>query len=767
MTKPLLLALAFFLMVSSSACAQEVAYTYSESGGRPLESGNITAYNGSDMVTSSIAGAGSSLGGAGMTVEEMKREINLKLNVGNPRVRDEGMGLILDYPGDGTINQISSIYEHMVGNWSYARDTRGKEVLQYSNQSLDYGKERFSGQGDCDDFAILLASLIESVGGTSRIVLAYGPNSGHAYTEVYLGKAGGPESDVQRMLSWLRKKYGVEVINTHTDLKTGDVWLNLDWWKDPNTGRDRAMYPGGPFFSATSQVPIPTREKIPPQPLKPVNEPPDVLFTISPEMPDVGWEISFNASKSRDIGGKIETYEWDFGDGNKSDKMSQPILSHIYSKGGAYIVILTLEDDEGATNSSSRDIVVNNPPQANFTITPPNPKVGDQAKFDASESYDSEDGRSLQYYWEINNGSAIFYAVSPPKLTFEEPGMYWINLTVTDKNGAERHKNVLLKINQPPIPRINFDNASLNLGMTIDFSAAASEDIDGKIAKYAWDFGDNSEIDHNITALHIYNDGGEKIVRLTVEDNDGAKSNISQAIFINRLPIAQATLKNSDYGMGTPMTPTTGIRDSSEGIQFVPTESNGQSNALINWVIPTERRAQFRSHGTIAFMFKADRKNHTEGEILGENYGLTQFNYGQGTFGAACYRIANGPGVEDDQFYIRWSTWHNGIWQQHPPAGQSNIILEYDRWYDLGFAWGGPANSFEIWVCGVLQSEDSQIGATLPWGDAKMGTGSGTNIGLGDNHERTIGKYGSASGVTFADIRIWDEYREYGDTELC
>ena len=202
-------------------------YAYGESGGRPLESGNITSYNGTDIVTSTIAGAGPSLGGSGMTVEEMKREIALKLNAGNPKVRDEGLGLILEYPGDGTINQICSIYEHMVANWSYARDPRGKEVLQYSNQSLDYGKGRFSGQGDCDDFSILLASLIESIGGTSRIILAYGPDGGHAYTEVYLGKAGGPESDVGRMVSWLRKSYRVKEINTHTDRKpatSGSTW---------------------------------------------------------------------------------------------------------------------------------------------------------------------------------------------------------------------------------------------------------------------------------------------------------------------------------------------------------------------------------------------------------------------------------------------------------------------------------------------------------------------------------------------------------------
>ena len=480
-------------------------------------------------------GGSYALQGSGITVDEIKREIYLKLNVGNPRVRDEGLNLILEYPGDGTINQICSIYEYMVGNWSYARDPRGIEVLQYSNQSLEYGKGKFSGQGDCDDFSILMASLIQSIGGTSRIILAYGPNGGHAYTEVYLGKTGGSESDVSRMIAWLKKKYKVNEINTHTDLKTGDVWLNLDWWKEPGG----AKHPGGPFFKAIRQTPIPTRENDTLDALMPVNDPPEALFTIFPEVPNAWENTTFNGSLSKDIGGSIVAYEWDFGDGNKTGKISEPTVNHIYLKGGPCMVILTVEDDEGATNISTKKIMINNPPQANFTIMPQKPVVGDQVKFDASKSDDEEDGKNLAYHWEINNNSAIFSVVSPPKQVYDEMGMCWINLTVTDKNGAKGYKNLLLKINQPPIPRIAFDRAKLSLGKMINFSAGTSEDLDGEIVSYAWDFGDNSAVDYNKTVLHSYREGGEMTVRLSVRDNDGAISNISQEIFINRPPIAK------------------------------------------------------------------------------------------------------------------------------------------------------------------------------------------------------------------------------------
>ena len=233
----------------------------------------------------------------------------------------------------------------------------------------------------------------------------------------------------------------------------------------------------------------------------------------------------------------------------------------------------------------------------------------------------------------------------------------------------------------------------------------------------------------------------------------------------------EASLRNGDYGAGTAidtMDPyhggsphLLGIVDGPEGVTFTSTEADSRSNALINWHIanPSDR-IQFRTHGTVSFMFKADRETHVPGEILGDNYGFGAFLHGQGAIGAYAGRIANDPGPEDDQVSIRWKTCDGSAWYFRDP-----VTLEYDRWYHLGFAWGGPENLHETWVCTELAAADS-VGP-IPWGVA-WGTGSATNIGLGCNHERGYHtNYGSAAGVTFADIRIWDEYRAQGDTQPC
>jgi hypothetical protein len=227
----------------------------------------------------------------------------------------------------------------------------------------------------------------------------------------------------------------------------------------------------------------------------------------------------------------------------------------------------------------------------------------------------------------------------------------------------------------------------------------------------------------------------------------------------------QASLRSGDYGTGLTidtMDPdhggsphVLGIVDSPDGVTYTSTETDGRSNALINWSIDSSDRSQYLNTGSVSFMFKADRGTHVSGEIFGDNYGFSAYHHGQSAFATYASRIANGDGPEDDQVQIRWSAIVGGAWKWRDP-----VTLEYDRWYHIGLAWGGPVNNYETWVCGELLAADSP---SLPWGVYN----SATNVGLGDNHERGYDAYGSAAGVTFADIRIWNEYRSLGDTQPC
>jgi len=91
-----------------------------------------------------------------------------------------------------------------------------------------------------------------------------------------------------------------------------------------------------------------------------VNKPPVANFTYSPENPVVGQAVTFDASGSYDPDGSIVSYEWDFGDGNVTNTTEETI-NHSYSESGSYKVTLTVKDDKGATNSTTKMITIYSP----------------------------------------------------------------------------------------------------------------------------------------------------------------------------------------------------------------------------------------------------------------------------------------------------------------------------------------------------------------------------------------------------------------------
>ena len=88
-----------------------------------------------------------------------------------------------------------------------------------------------------------------------------------------------------------------------------------------------------------------------------VNQPPVALFSYLPPNPAINETVTFNASASYDPDGSIVSYNWSFDDGNIANT-TEAIITHSYASAGVYTVNLTVTDDEGATNTTSRVIKV-------------------------------------------------------------------------------------------------------------------------------------------------------------------------------------------------------------------------------------------------------------------------------------------------------------------------------------------------------------------------------------------------------------------------
>ena len=83
----------------------------------------------------------------------------------------------------------------------------------------------------------------------------------------------------------------------------------------------------------------------------PANQPPVAMFTNS----CIDLTCDFDASGSFDPDGTIVSYDWNFGDGNTGIGVTP---SHTYAATSAYVVNLTVTDDDGATHSDSQQIPV-------------------------------------------------------------------------------------------------------------------------------------------------------------------------------------------------------------------------------------------------------------------------------------------------------------------------------------------------------------------------------------------------------------------------
>jgi len=116
--------------------------------------------------------------GTDATVKEMEKMI--RDGVKDPLIRETAIGIVRGLPGKDYLGEIFRIYNWVKQNVRFTRDPVSLELLQSAMRTLK-GKV-----GDCDDYTVLLSTLLQSLGHATRIktIATRAGEYHHVYPEV-------------------------------------------------------------------------------------------------------------------------------------------------------------------------------------------------------------------------------------------------------------------------------------------------------------------------------------------------------------------------------------------------------------------------------------------------------------------------------------------------------------------------------------------------------------------------------------------------------
>jgi len=270
---------------------------------------------------------------------------------------------------------------------------------------------------------------------------------------------------------------------------------------------------------------------------------PSASFTSSPESPEYGKTVTFDASNSSDTDGTIANYAWNFDDGSAGTGKT---TTHVYASVGTYGVTLTVTDNDGLTDTDTKDVFVIatgvdiTPPEASFTSSPESPEEGETVTFDASAS-DDTDGTIDSYSWNFDDGNTGSGETATH--SYASAGTYTVTLTIEDNDGLTDTATKDVVVNgggggdvTPPVANAG-NNITVKAGSKVTFSAAGSSDNVG-IDSYEWDFGDGNS-GTGVTTSHTYGTEGNYTVSLTVTDAAGNSNAVTIVITVEEAAAAE------------------------------------------------------------------------------------------------------------------------------------------------------------------------------------------------------------------------------------
>ena len=279
-----------------------------------------------------------------------------------------------------------------------------------------------------------------------------------------------------------------------------------------------------------------------------LNEPPQA-DAGSDQTVNEGVDVVLDGSSSVDIDGNIASYLWTQASGpavtllNTASDRPTFTAPNVESNGVSLTFNLLVTDTGGMKDTDSCIINItwqNKPPTA--VISPDYTEVPEEAlvTMDGSASTDPDDGIA-SYQWSQVEGEPVSLSDSTsPVITFKAPKSdplgknIKLKLTVKDHGGLQGDAESFVYVSSSSNESNNLPEARFDYvyGKKVATFTDLSEDSDGTIVSWLWDFGDGS-VSTEKNPEHRYTKFGVYSVTLTVTDRGGASHSTSQDVNVS------------------------------------------------------------------------------------------------------------------------------------------------------------------------------------------------------------------------------------------
>lgn len=223
--------------------------------------------------------------------------------------------------------------------------------------------------------------------------------------------------------------------------------------------------------------------------------------------------------------GTINSWEWDFDDGNLSTNTSP---SHTFANEGSFDVQLIVTSDIGCKDTINETVIVYPYPITSYTVDDVclnNPSV-----FVNGSSINTPDNIA-RYNWTFGDGNSSI--IENPNHTYATEGTYNVKLIIESNNGCLDSMLTTTRVNPKPTAAFNVNDDCVNIAAQFTDNSTISS---GNITNWKWDFDDGSAFDLNQSPSHFYNNDGVYNPILIVTSDFGCEDTLELVTTRHAIP---------------------------------------------------------------------------------------------------------------------------------------------------------------------------------------------------------------------------------------